>query len=182
MRLGAAALCAAAAALAVPAAAPAATDKRITVSSSNELVSVGGFRTGTDPTPAAAIAVFGAPTRVIKRGDTSCHYRWSALGMTITFANFGGGSACAGSLGRAQFIVVGGAAGRGWHTNRGVAIGSTSRQMRRRYRERRTGRGRYTLVRKRSFIGTSGFQEVLGANVRGGRVSSFKLTPLAAGD
>jgi len=54
--------------------------------------------------------------------------------------------------------------------------------MRRKYHARRTGRGRYSLVRQPSPYAPGTVEEVLGARISNGRVSSFVLTPLAAGD
>ncbi len=54
--------------------------------------------------------------------------------------------------------------------------------MHRKYNARRTGRGRYRLLGTASQYAPGKIHEVLGARISSGRVSSFILTPLAAGD
>lgn len=164
-----------------------AADREIRISGSKQITRVGAFRPAADPTVRAAAAAFGAPTSITSTSTsgTSCDYRWAPLGVRISFANFGapGRSACEADVGRAQVIRVGGTKAAGWHTNRGLYIRSTRRTMRRKYDARRTGRGRYSLLRKASIFGPPGStDEVLGARISNGRVSSFILTPLAAGD
>jgi len=162
-----------------------AANRQIKISSAKTILSVGGFRPADDASVGAAVAVFGPPTSVSPSGDAGCDIRWSDRGLRIVFANFGepGRSACEAGIGQAQFIRIGGTKAAGWHTNRKLYIGATRHTMRKKYNAHRTGRGRYSLLRKRSIYGPPGStDEVLGARISKGRVSSFILTPLAAGD
>ena len=164
-----------------------AADRKIRISSTKAITSVGGFHPESDPSVGGALAVFGAPTSVKSTSinGTSCDYKWSAQGLKIILVSFGepGRSACELDVGKSQIIRVGGENGRGWHTNCGLFIHSKRSTMRKKYNARRTGKGRYSLLRKRSIYGPPGTtMEVLGARISNGRVSSFVLTPLAAGD
>jgi hypothetical protein len=174
-------------ALTLPATSAAAAHEKIRISSSKQIVSVGGFRPGVDASVRGAVNVFGPPSRVrsTSTSGTSCDIKWSERGLKITFVSFGspGRSACEADIGLAQIIRIGGEKARGWHTNRGLYIRSKRSTMRKKYDAHRTGPGRYSLLRKRSIFGPPGTtMEVLGARIRNGGVSSFVLTPLAAGD
>ncbi|MDQ3678860.1 MAG: hypothetical protein M3401_19025 [Actinomycetota bacterium] len=180
------ALLALTAALTLPSAAPAvAGDRTIKISQSKRILSVGAFRLSSDPSVRAAAGAFGAPSSVAESGaGNGCNIHWLGRGLRITFANFGapGRSACEADIGKAQVIRVGGSKATGWHTNRDLYIGATRRTMHRKYNARRTGRGRYKLLGIPSPYAPGKTHEVLGARISSGRVSSFILSPFAAGD
>lgn len=184
--LAAVVLLAVTAALMLSSASPAAAGQRtIKISQSKRILSVGAFALGSDPYVRAAVVAFGAPSSVAESGGgNGCNIHWLGRGLRITFANFGapGRSACEADIGKAQFIRVGGSNAAGWHTNRGLYIGATRRTMHRKYRARRIGRGRYRLLGRPSPYAPGKTHEVLGARIANGRVSSFILSPLAAGD
>jgi len=172
------------AALALPSASTAAS-KEIRITKSKTIAGVGDFRPNSNAYVGAAASVFGAPTAVKASGSAGCDVRWSELGLRITFANFGAPdrSACEADIGRAQVIQIGGAKAAGWHTNRGLYIGAKRSTMFKKYDQRRTGPGRYSLVRRASPFGPPGtIQEILGARISNGKVSSFVVSPFAAGD
>jgi len=170
--------------LALPSAAPAAPgDRTIRISASKKILSVGAFRLGSDPDVRAAVAAFGAPTSVAESDGGSCDIRWHGIGVHIAFATFHApGSACEAEIGKAQVIRVGGSKAAGWHTNRDLYIRATRRTMHRKYNARRTGRGRYRLLGTESPYDPSRTDEVLGTRISNGRVSSFVLSPFAAGE
>ncbi len=174
------------AALTLPNASPAAAaDRTIKISQSKRILSVGAFRLSSDPHVRAAVGAFGAPSSVAESGaGNGCNIHWLGLGLRITFANFGapGRSACEADIGKAQFIRIGGSKAAGWHTNRDLYIRATRRTMHRKYNARRTGHGRYRLLGRPSQYAPGKTDEVLGARISSGRVSSFILAPFAAGD
>ncbi|MDQ3768230.1 MAG: hypothetical protein M3370_01950 [Actinomycetota bacterium] len=181
-----AALVAVAAALALPAAASGElAHKEVKVDQRNRIVTVGGYHPdlrapNPDPSIGAALGRFGEPSRTRVPDPTTCEIGWSQHGLTIFFANFGGGDPCV--LGRAQVIVLRGQAARGWHTNRGLYIRGRQSIMRREYRVLEHGSGLFSLQRTRARFGTQTFHDVLTARITDGRVNSLGLFPLAAGD
>ena len=181
-----AALVAVTAALALPAAASGElAHHEVKVDERNRIVTVGGYHPDLrapdpDPSIGAALARFGAPSRVRVPDSTTCEIGWSQHGLIIFFSNFGGGDPCV--RGRAQVIVLRGVAARGWHTNRGLYIRGRQSIMRREYRVREQGGGLLSLQRTRSRFGTETLRDVMAARLTDGRVSSLSLFPLAAGD
>jgi hypothetical protein len=147
-----------------------------------KVTAIGDFKPQADPTVGAAISVFGPPTSVRTRGNSSCRLGWRALGLRITFVNLGApqNSACEASIGKAQ---IASAFGRMWVTARGLKIRNSTRRLRRLY-PRAFRRGRtYRLIGARQIYGPGNTRySVLAAKTSRGRVGAFKLDIGAAGE
>jgi hypothetical protein len=179
--LAAAALSAAAAlAAAAPAGArPFVVEARGSKTSLGVVRAIGDFRPAGNPRLGAAIRAFGRPSSR-RGGGEICRVRWAALGVRITFQNFGGADSCEPSGGRAQKAVVGGDSR--WRTAKGLRVGNRVARLRRLYpRARRTPRG-FRLAQGILPFGAPMPYAVLGARVAGGRVRAFTLFVGAAGD
>ena len=182
MRLAIAAT--AAALIAVPAAQAADYTLRAKGSATTrgKVTAIGDFKPQADPTVGAALRVFGPPSSVKTRGNSSCRMGWRALGLRILFVNLGapGNGACEASIGKAQTAS---AFGRMWQTSRGLKIRSSTRKLRRLY-PGAVRRGRtYRLVGGRQIYGPGNTRySVLAAKTRRGRVGAFKLNIGAAGE
>lgn len=171
-------------ALALPAAADARSytiDARGSARGFGVVRAIGDFKPSQDPTLGAAIDAYGDPTATRSLyGGNGCRVGWQ-LGVVVTFANFGTGSACDPDLGRAQRARVRGRTA--WHTAKGLYIGDGLRRLRQRYPGARPHGHSYWLVTAVSLFGPRTHRyPVLAAVVRDGRVRSFKLEIGAAGD
>ena len=155
-------------------------DARGSSSGLGRVLRIGDLRPQRDATVAAARAAFGRPSSRRDRGNL-CPIAWRAIGVRILFANFGGGSACAPRLGRAQVAVV---SGRRWRTAQGLRIGATPGRLREVYPGAdRVGARSYRIVTGRSVIGSDdGPYAVVSARLSRGRISSFRLFVGAAGE
>jgi hypothetical protein len=141
---------------------------------------IGDFRPPRGESLGAAIRAFGEPSSR-SGGGNSCSVRWRPLGVRILFANFGGEDACDPSGGQAQRAFVSG--DRRWHTARGLHIGARLQRLRQLYpNARRNAGGGFPLVTSFSPFGTGGRYTVLGARVRGGRVTGFSMFIGGAGE
>jgi hypothetical protein len=161
---------------------------------SRGVMSLGPHRVRSHPSFASAIRAFGdTDKRVSSQSGSGCRVTWPLIGLVIRFANLGGSDACSPRDGRAQTVAIRGEAGRAWRTSRGLRIGHSVRQLRRRYptaHGRRTGLygGRtWRLVTGRTRIGRSCNggpcpYPVLSAVTSAGRVEEFQLRVGAAGD
>lgn len=172
------------AALAFPAAAQARSytiDVRGSARGLGEVRAIGDFKPSRDPTLGAAIDAYGQPRSTGSAfGGNGCRVAWS-IGVWITFANFGTGSACDPELGRAQRARVRGLTA--WRTAKGLHIGDGERKLLRRYPAAQRHGSSYWLVTAVSPFGPSPQRySVLAAVVREGEVRSFKLEIGAAGD
>jgi hypothetical protein len=170
--------------LALPAAADARSytiEARGSARGFGEVRAIGDFKPSRDPTLAAAIDAYGAPGSMRSLfGGNGCRVAWP-FGVTVTFANFGTGSACDPELGRAQRAAVRGRVA--WHTAKGLHIGDGLRRLRQSYPGARAHGSSWWLVTAVSPFGPSGHRyPVLAAVVRDGQVRSFKLEIGAAGD
>jgi hypothetical protein len=140
---------------------------------------IGDFKPARGPTLGAAIRAFGEPSSR-RGGGEICRVRWAALGVRITFQNFGGVDSCRPRGGRAQKAVVTG--DRPWRTARGLRLGDRAARLRRLHPDaRRTARG-FRLVEGILPFGRPQPYAVLGARAAGGRVTAFTLFIGAAGD
>jgi hypothetical protein len=140
---------------------------------------IGDFKPARNPRLGAAIRAFGEPTSSAGGGEI-CRVRWTNLGVRIRFQNFGGFSSCEPRRGRAQKAIISG--DRRWRTPEGLRIGNSVDRLRRLHPDaRRTPRG-FRLVEAILPFGRPQPYAVLGARVRGGRVSAFTLFVGAAGD
>ena len=143
------------------------------------VTAIGDFKPESDPSPGAAMRVFGFPSSAREEsGRSSCPMGWKALSVRILFVNLGSkGSACV--VGKAQTASV---FGRRWYTSRGLSIGDSTRRLRRLY-PGAVRRGRtYRLVGGKSIYGDGRRYSVLAAKTRNGRVGAFKLFIGAAGE
>jgi hypothetical protein len=150
---------------------------------------LGGHRVRSHPLFSNAIQAFGDPARVRSQfGGVACRVSWPLIGVAIQFMNLGGYHACSPRYGRTQTVAIRGERGRAWRTSRGLRIGHSVRQIRRRYPSAsRHGRRTWWLVTGRTLIGPSCNggpcpYPVLSAVARSGRVHVFKLRVGAAGD
>jgi len=153
------------------------------------VTAVGPFRPAGNPTLEAAVRRLGEPTSARSRfGGNGCRVGWQPLGLIILFSNFAGESACDPSEGRAQSLVIRGKRGRQWRTGKGLRIGHSARQIRRRHPSAvRRSRRAWRLVTGRSFIGSDcGGRgcpySVVGASTSVGRVTELRASIGAAGD
>jgi hypothetical protein len=145
-----------------------------------KVTAIGAFKPEADPTLGAAVRALGQPSSKRAKGEEVCVLGWRAIGLRITFVNFGAGaSACDPSVGRAQSAS---AFGRAWHTSRGLKIRSTTRRLRRLYPHALRRGGTYRLVGAKAVLGDGRRYSVLAARTSKGRVGSFKLFIGAAGD
>lgn len=151
---------------------------RLAIAAIGALTAIGDFKPTRDPSLGAATSAFGQPSSRRGRGS-GCTLGWRAIGLRIIFANFGGGSACDPSLGRAQTVS---AFGRSWRTSKGLKIGDGVSKLRRLYPRAFWRGSAYRLVGARSQFGGPGRYSVLAAKTNAKRVGSFKLFVGAAGE
>jgi hypothetical protein len=141
---------------------------------------IGNFNPQRDPTLAAAIRAYGQPSSRRRLDRTACDVRWSARGVRILFADFGGGVACNPGSGKAQSAVISG--NRPWRTGQGLRLRDPVGELRRLYpRAKRHGR-LFWLRTGFTVIGTARRYPVLAARIVDGQVASFELEIGAAGD
>jgi hypothetical protein len=151
--------------------------------------SLGPYRVRSHPSLRSAIGALGdAHRRSRQSGGRACRGTWPLIGLVIRFADLGGSDACSPRDGRAQTVAIRGEGGRNWRTSRGLRIGDTVRQIRRRYPSATLhGRRTWWLVTGTTRIGRSCNggpcpYAVLSAVTRDGRVAAFRLRVGAAGD
>jgi hypothetical protein len=144
------------------------------------LTAMGAFHPQRDPSLHRAAEVFGRPLRLRPLGSTACRAYWPKLKLVILFANFGGGSACSGALGKAQSVTIG--ASPRWRTARGLKVGQTVAHLRRLHPRARRHGSRWWLAAATSQFGEGGRYAVLAARTSGGRVSGFAGWVGAAGE
>lgn len=128
-----------------------------------------------------ATVVFGLPSSTTSSGE-SCQLSWADLGLTISFANLGGGDPCTdGAVGSVQ---ISGPPGRqaGWHTNEGAQVGMGVGSLRRIYPQAARRRGALWLITMLSPYGTGGATPALSAYAGGGKAWIFQLYVGAAGE
>ncbi|HEU5062341.1 MAG TPA: hypothetical protein VFT79_04190 [Solirubrobacterales bacterium] len=157
-----------------------AAERRIVLEDSR-VASIGRLA-ATDP-PSRAVVLFGKPTGVVNYPESTCTYSWSDLGLSIDFANFGGGDPC-GPAGRiAYFELVGTSAEEsGWHTAEGARVGAGAASLERLYPEARRSGNELTLVEVASPIGASGTLAVMTAYLADGRALAYRFYIGAAGE
>jgi hypothetical protein len=165
-------------ALAVPAVAGAAP-RTITADGSG-VHRLGSLRVDRGASLGDARRAFGTPTKVKRLSGSACRAFWRRLGLTVAFANFGGGRAC-GRFGAAQVAEIAGRRARAaWRTRGGLRTGDTTARLRRLYPRARRHARVYDLVRG-SFLGALPTVFVA-ARSRSGRVTSFRLFIGGAGE
>lgn len=149
---------------------------------------LGPFRTAWRPRLGGAIRAFGEPLSARRRwGGNGCRVKWRN-DLTIEFANFGGQDACDVQGGRAQSAVISGERAHYWRTWRGLRIGQSAREIRRRHRSaRKHGRRTWWIVTGRTYVGESCSggpcpYPIFSVWTKRGRISSFRLWIGAAGE
>ena len=151
----------------------------------NGVTALGSWHVSMHPTFPAAVRALGPATAVHAHNHgTSCTGTgaWRALGLRILFTSFGGDPYCQGAL--AQTGTISGAAGRGhWRTARGLRVGDSLGKLKRLYPRAIHARGGWAIVFSRHSVVAEGSRlDIVTAQVKGNRVSSFKLWIGGAGD
>lgn len=141
---------------------------------------IGSFKMSKDPSLAAAMRVFGAPTSM-KRvyGISGCNVTWRKLRLKIEFANFGGQSACEPSYGAAQSFTARSARFRTWE---GLRPGQRSRTIPEKHKSAVFRNGAWWLRSAYSPFGDGEEYAVVSAIARGGRVIALKGWVGSAGE
>jgi len=175
---------AAAAITLVPAASAPAQSSSFTIRTSDGAVTrIGAFHAKRSATLAAAIRVFGRPSRVKLLRDDECRVDWRRLRLRIDFANFGGHgpgqTTCTPSVGLAQTFT---ARGSRFRTSAGLRVGSPSSAISSIYPSAEFRDGSWWLVTAFSNIGDPGDYPVVRAIVGGGRVRALAGGIGAAGE
>jgi hypothetical protein len=159
------------------------------ISSQREVVLTDGQVVGIGPldalrdSPVQAFAELGAPTSIGGDSGSLCEYDWSDLGLSIDFANFGGGDPC-GSDGRiASFELIGApAAQAGWEIDGGAEVGMDLSALWHLYPGFREGDRELVLVETPSPFGAGGTLAVMTGFVGGGKVWAYRFYVGAAGE
>lgn len=149
------------------------------------VTALGSWHVATHPTFPAAVRALGAASTVHAHNHgSSCTGTgiWSGFGLRIVFTSFGGDPYCAGA--RAQTGVISGAAGRQhWQTTRGLRVGDSLGKLKQLYPRAIKGRGGWAIVYSlHSVIAEGSRLDIVTAQVKANRVSSFKLWIGGAGD
>lgn len=133
--------------------------------------------------PVQAFEAFGTPTEIVGGDDEACELVWGDLGLSIHFANFGGGEAC-GREGRvATFELVGASAEQaGWRIGRGVRIGDSVDTIRNAYFGTRENGSEFVLVESPSAIGSGGTIPVVSGYAVGDEILAYRFYVGAAGE
>jgi hypothetical protein len=164
---------AAAYALSVTPAAPAATTFSIRTSD-GFVARIGGFHPRRSATLASAISTFGTPSSRRFRGDSGCEVRWRSLHLRMTFYNLGaapiGTTTCTPSVGLANDFTV---RGPRFRTSAGLRVGDASSRITELYADAELHDGAWWLVSAYSNIGEGGDYPVLRAIVAAGRVRAI---------
>ena len=149
---------------------------------------IGSYKVKRDGTLAGAIAVFGNPSSIRRKGQlgSTCNVRWKRIGVRMTFANFGAANPCDPDQGR---FVRARTTGKDWRTESGLKIRNTSTRVAQRhpnatFRGRTSPNGLWWLVaRPDPFLEPAGtLSPRLVAQVKQGRVVRFVVKFQAAGD
>ena len=144
---------------------------------------IGDLRTrgATPPTFERATIVFGQPTRVepIGNGYEACRIDWSSLRLRTTFANFGGGRACAPSDGLLQRATT---RSRKFRTTRDLRAGDPSSTIRQKYPKARFVANVWRIVTAKARAGETEPTPTIEATVKRGRIEVLRLWIGAAGD
>lgn len=143
------------------------------------LHNLGGFHPLRNPTVGAAVASFGHPSsRRPRYGGSGCSIAWRRIGLTMTFAYYGGGGgrrgACRARYGIAKLALIRGPQALRWQTDRGARIGDSREQLERHHPSAVEWEGNYWLAIGRSVLGADASYPILTALIDGGEVSGFE--------
>jgi hypothetical protein len=143
------------------------------------LHNLGGFHPLRNPTVGAAVAAFGRPSsRRPRYGGSGCDVAWRRIGLTMTFAYYGGGGgnrgACLANYGVAKVALIRGPRALRWQTNRGARIGDSREQLEQHHPSAVEWEGDYWLAIGRSIVGADDSYPILAALIDGGAVSGFE--------
>lgn len=149
------------------------------------VTALGPWHVSAHPTFPAAVRALGAASQVhVHTSGTSCTGTgiWSGLGLRIVFTLFSADPYC--QRVRAQTGTISGAAGRRhWRTARGLRVGDTLGRLEHLYPGAIKERGARAIVYNlHAPIAEGGRLDIVTAQVRGNRVSAFKLWIGGAGD
>jgi hypothetical protein len=140
---------------------------------------LGHWHVGAHPEFGKAVYALGTPSRVANPDSPTCSATWNGLGLTIWFANYGGGASC--DDGRAQSAVVKGRRGRAtWRTTRGLRVGDSYRKLSRLYPGARRKPGARVIVYQDDPVIGDG--SIITALIRNRKVASFRLWIGGAGE
>lgn len=144
---------------------------------------IGDLRTrSAPPTFEKATAEFGRPTEVDPIGDggEACRVTWGALKLRATFANFGGGRACAPTEGLLQTATI---RSRKFRTARGLRVGDRSSTIKDKHPDAVFRRNVWWIVSAESPFGEEATEiPTIEAIVKQGRVEVLRLWVGGAGD
>jgi hypothetical protein len=166
------------------AAAPASAAYTIRTNADGQITKIGDLRTrgGQPPTFDRATAVFGRPTRVapVGNGGEACTIEWSMLKLRTTFANFGGGRACAPAEGVLQRATT---RSRKFRTAKDLRVGDPSSTIKEKYPKARFRRNVWQIVTAPNPAGEESTEiATIEATVKKGRIEVLRLWIGAAGD
>ncbi len=162
--------------------AQAATVHTIRTNGDGWITRIGELRTRTSPpTFEKARAAFGRPTEVAPLGgDSACRIVWRRLRLRTVFANFGGGRACAPSVGLFQSGTI---RSRRFRTARGLRVGDRSSTIKQKHPGAVFRRNVWWIARAESPYGEEATEiPTIEAIVSGGRVRVLRLWVGGAGD
>jgi hypothetical protein len=164
----------------------------IALADDDAVAAIGGFDAQNGSLP-AAVDFFGPPSSYVPQGEL-CPATWADIGLTIDFANLGGGDPC-GPDGRISDARIEGleASQVGWQTQEGATVDMPENRLRKLYPEMHPQEDStfipeepvgelFTLVNRPSSIGVGETMPTLSARVSEDRVIGFELAVGAAGD
>ena len=130
---------------------------------------IGPLRVGT-ATPAQAIAAYGPPSALRRRG-TTCTGRWPAASLSLGFLSFDANPCSSGILVHAV------ATGHRWRTNRGLRVGDSRARLRALYPAATAHRDGWWLVTRHACaeVGGQAFPGLL-ARMGHRRVAGFVVS------
>jgi hypothetical protein len=151
----------------------------------NGVTALGSWHVSTHSTFPAAVRALGAANQVQAHPHgSSCTGigTWSGLGLRVVFTSFSTDPYC--KAVRAQTGTISGAAGRRhWQTARGLRVGDSLGKLKQLYPKAVKGHGGWAIVYSlHSVIAEGSRLDIVTAQVKGNRVSAFKLWIGGAGD
>ena len=157
------------------------SEERLIRTEGGRVTSIGPLAAGDSPTE--AVAAFGRPTGLGSPSDSVCRFGWDELGLSIDFANFGGGDPC-GPEGRIGYFELAGAAAEqsGWRTEEGARVGSSVTGLEDLYPGSIRSGAELTLVAVSSPIGSGGTIPVMVAYLVDGSARAYRFYVGAAGE